>query len=60
MGTYLIDNVRVLDGTGRSPFAGAALVEGNRITRVTAARAGTAARGRDAHRRPRARRSCPA
>ena len=35
MGTYLIDNVRVLDGTGRPPFAGEALVEGNRITRVT-------------------------
>jgi imidazolonepropionase-like amidohydrolase len=33
---YLITNVRVLDGTGRPPFAGAVRVEGNRIAAVVA------------------------
>src|SRR5687768_13710187 len=33
---YVITNVKVLDGTGREPFAGAVRVEGNRITEVLA------------------------
>ena len=33
---YLITNVKVLDGTGRPPFAGAVRVEGNRIAEVIA------------------------
>ena len=33
---YLITNVKVLDGTGREPFAGAVRVEGNRIAEVLA------------------------
>ena len=33
---YLITNGKVLDGTGRPPFAGAVRVEGNRIAEVIA------------------------
>jgi len=33
--TYEIINVRILDGTGRAPFAGTVRVEGNRIAAVT-------------------------
>ena len=36
MPSYLITNVRILDGTGREPFAGAVRVEGPRIAEVTA------------------------
>jgi imidazolonepropionase-like amidohydrolase len=36
MARFLISNVRILDGTGRQPFAGAVRVEGNRISEVTA------------------------
>ncbi len=36
MAAYQLTNVRVLDGTGREPFAGSVRVEGNRITGVTA------------------------
>jgi imidazolonepropionase-like amidohydrolase len=35
MPSHLITNVRVLDGTGREPFAGSVRVEGQRITDVT-------------------------
>ena len=35
MSGYLITNVRILDGTGREPFAGAVRVEANRIVEVT-------------------------
>ena len=35
MNTLLIANARILDGTGRAPFAGAVRVEGNRIAAVT-------------------------
>src|ERR1700730_8956894 len=38
-----ITNVRILDGTGREPFAGSVRVEGNRIAEVSAG-AGPAAR----------------
>ena len=41
MDSFLITNVRILDGTGREPFAGAVRVEGNRIAEV--ARRGRAA-----------------
>ena len=34
MAAYLVTNVRILDGTGREPFAGAVRVEGNRIAAV--------------------------
>jgi imidazolonepropionase-like amidohydrolase len=34
MGRFLISNVRILDGTGRAPFAGWVRVEGNRIEAV--------------------------
>ena len=34
MTAYLVTNVRILDGTGREPFAGAVRVEGNRIAEV--------------------------
>ena len=37
MPAYLITNVRILDGTGREPFAGSVRVEGNRIAEVTSA-----------------------
>ena len=40
----LITNVRILDGTGREPFAGSVRVEGNRIAEVAAA-PGIAPRG---------------
>src|SRR5258705_10461771 len=33
---HLITNVRILDGTGREPFAGAVRVDGNRIADVAA------------------------
>jgi len=36
MPSYVINNVRILDGTGRAPFAGAVRVEGQRIAEVTA------------------------
>src|SRR5258706_4467415 len=36
MAGHLITNVRILDGTGREPFAGAVRVEGNRIGEVAA------------------------
>jgi imidazolonepropionase-like amidohydrolase len=35
MATHVITNVRILDGTGREPFTGDVLVEGQRITAVT-------------------------
>jgi imidazolonepropionase-like amidohydrolase len=34
MGGHVITNVRVFDGTGREPFAGEVLIDGNRITAV--------------------------
>ncbi len=36
MTSCLITNVRILDGTGREPFAGSVRVEGNRIADVSA------------------------
>ena len=36
---FLITNVRIFDGTGREPFAGAVRVEGERIAEVIAAAA---------------------
>ncbi|HEX9822597.1 MAG TPA: amidohydrolase family protein [Methylomirabilota bacterium] len=36
MDRFLITNVRVLDGTGREPFAGSVRVEGSRIAEVAA------------------------
>ena len=36
MTSCLLTNVRVLDGTGREPFAGSVRVEGNRIAEVSA------------------------
>ena len=41
----LITNVRILDGTGREPFAGSVRVEGNRIAEVST---GTSASSRAA------------
>lgn len=41
MTTYLITNVRILDGTGREPFSGAVRVDGNRITEVRPVAAGS-------------------
>jgi hypothetical protein len=38
---HLITNVRILDGSGREPFAGAVRVEGPRIAEVTAGAAPT-------------------
>jgi len=35
MSTYLIRDVKILDGTGRAPFSGSVLVEGDRIAAVT-------------------------
>jgi imidazolonepropionase-like amidohydrolase len=35
MAGHVITNVRILDGTGREPFAGEVLVEGNRMVAVT-------------------------
>ncbi|HEX2438213.1 MAG TPA: amidohydrolase family protein [Methylomirabilota bacterium] len=46
MSHHLITNVRVLDGTGREPFAGAVRVEGSRITEVTPGAAPPAGDGR--------------
>jgi imidazolonepropionase-like amidohydrolase len=40
MSAYAITNVRIFDGTGRQPFAGEVVVEGNRITAVTPVSAG--------------------
>jgi imidazolonepropionase-like amidohydrolase len=40
---YQLTNVRVLDGTGREPFAGSVRVEGNRISAVTPGAAAPAA-----------------
>jgi imidazolonepropionase-like amidohydrolase len=37
MAPYLITNVRILDGTGTEPFSGEVVVDGTRITAVTAA-----------------------
>ena len=34
--SYLITNVRILDGTGRDPFPGAVRTDGNRISEVVA------------------------
>jgi imidazolonepropionase-like amidohydrolase len=36
MDSFLITDARILDGTGREPFAGSVRVEGNRITDVAA------------------------
>jgi imidazolonepropionase-like amidohydrolase len=36
MAPYLITNVKILDGSGAEPFAGEVLVEGPRITAITA------------------------
>ena len=35
MASHVITNVRILDGTGREPFPGEVLVDGNRIAAVT-------------------------
>ena len=35
MGTLAITNVKIFDGTGREPFGGEVLVDGNRIAAVT-------------------------
>ena len=35
MGSHVIANVRIFDGTGREPFAGEVLVDDNRIRCVT-------------------------
>lgn len=40
---YRITNARILDGTGRVPFAGEVLVEGNRIAAVSPEPSGSAA-----------------
>src|SRR3989475_10999110 len=45
MAGYLITNARILDGTGKEPFAGAVRVEANRITEVTPGAAPPRARG---------------
>src|SRR3989454_10449 len=45
MAGYLITNARILDGTGKEPFAGAVRVEANRITEVTPGAAPPPARG---------------
>lgn len=44
MSTYRITNARIFDGSGREPFAGEVVVDGNRITSVTSGGA-QAARG---------------
>jgi N-acyl-D-aspartate/D-glutamate deacylase len=51
---YLIANVKVLDGTGRPPFAGAVRVEGNRIAEVIAGPAAPVVGFLDRHLRGRA------
>ena len=35
MSHYVITNVRIFDGTGREPFAGEVVIDGNRIAAVT-------------------------
>jgi imidazolonepropionase-like amidohydrolase len=35
MASHVITNVKIFDGTGREPFAGEVVVDGNRITAVT-------------------------
>src|SRR3989475_1805895 len=45
MAGYLITNARILDGTGKEPFAGAVRVDANRITEVTPGAAPPPARG---------------
>src|SRR5438477_501674 len=45
MAGYLITNARVLDGSGKAPFAGAVRVEANRITEVTPGAVPPPARG---------------
>jgi len=45
MAGYLITNARILDGSGKAPFAGAVRVEANRITEVTPGAAPPPARG---------------
>src|SRR5256712_3134945 len=45
MAGYLITNARILDGTGKEPFAGAVRVEANRISEVTPGAAPPPARG---------------
>ena len=45
MAGYLITNARILDGSGKAPFAGAVRVEANRITEVTPGTAPPPARG---------------
>ena len=42
MNRYAITNVRILDGTGREPFAGAVEVDGNRIAQVLTGQAAPA------------------
>ena len=55
MGSYLFTNVRILDGSGAAAYPGEVLVQGNRISRVSAQRPG---RAHDALQR-RGRRSTP-
>src|SRR5260370_4015810 len=45
MAGYLITNARILDGSGKAPFAGAVRVEANRITEVTPGAVPPPARG---------------
>ncbi|MGH7323457.1 MAG: amidohydrolase family protein [Candidatus Rokuibacteriota bacterium] len=45
MGTCVITNVRIFDGTGREPFPGVVRVEGTRIAEVTPGPAGPAPAG---------------
>jgi imidazolonepropionase-like amidohydrolase len=45
MAGYLITNARVLDGSGKAPFAGTVRVEGNRISDVTPGAVPPPARG---------------
>ncbi|MGE0799938.1 MAG: amidohydrolase family protein [Lautropia sp.] len=40
MGSYLFSNVRIIDGSGASAYAGEVLVQGNRIARVNRTGAG--------------------
>jgi imidazolonepropionase-like amidohydrolase len=45
MGTCVITNVRIFDGTGRAPFTGEVLIEGNRIAALTSGGPGPRAEG---------------
>jgi imidazolonepropionase-like amidohydrolase len=45
MTSYLITDVRILDGSGQTPFPGAVRVEANRITEVTPGTAAPPSRG---------------